>query len=192
MFGRVIKFLYFDLGMELRYLFWKLFLASSGGKIGKAAKIYEGVRIVCNYPGKIEIGNRVRVLRNATIVTSSSGRLYIGNNVHIGEGTIIYSDKEIRINDNVIIGPYNVIVDFDHVYSSAEIPIRKQGHKAQEITIEEDVWISSHCTVIKGVKLGRGSVVGAGSVVNKNVDPYAVVAGVPAKTIKKRSILGIK
>ncbi len=54
------------------------------------------------------------------------------------------------------------------------------------MVIEEDVWISSHCVIIRGVRIGRGSVVGAGSVVNKEVPPYSVVGGVPIRVIKKR------
>ena len=186
MLGKVLRFLYFGIGFKVRYLFWKCVLISLGGKIGKNAKIYEGVRIACENSGKITIGDDVRILRNATISTSGSGKISIGNNVHIGEGTIIYSDVEIIIRDNVIIGPQNVIVDFDHVYRDADIPIIKQGHNRQRIIIEQDVWISSHCSVIRGVTISEGSVIGAGSVVNKDVPSYSVACGIPVKVIKKR------
>jgi len=186
MFGRLLRFLYFGLGFRIRYLFWKFLLVSSGGKIGKKVKIYEGVRIVCNHQGAINIGNNVRILRNVTISASESGKISIGNNTHIGESTIIYSDREIIIKNDVIIGPQNVIVDFDHIYRSIEIPIAKQGHNAKRILIEDDVWISSNCSIIKGVVIGKGSIIGAGSVVNKDISPYNVACGVPVKVIKKR------
>ena len=186
MFGRIVRFIYFDVGFKLRYLFWKNLISLSGGKIGKKVKIYEGVRIVCNHHGAINIGNNVRILRNATISTSESGKISIGNNTHIGESTIIHSDQEITIKDNVIIGPQNIIVDFDHIYQSIDIPIAKQGHNAKRILIEDDVWVSSHCSIIKGIMIGKGSIIGAGSVVNKDISPYSVACGVPAKVIKKR------
>lgn len=186
MLGKLLRFLYFDIGFKLRYLFWKCVVISSRGKIGKNVKIYEGVRIVCNHSGAINIGDNVRILRNATISTSESGKISIGNNAHIGESTIIHSDQEITIKDNVIIGPQNIIVDFDHIYQSVDIPIAKQGHDAKKILIEDDVWVSSHCSIIKGVIIGKGSVIGAGSVVNKDIPPYSVACGVPAKVIKKR------
>lgn len=187
MLGRILRFLYFDVGFNLRYLFWKFVLVSSAGKIGKGVKIYGGVRIVCNHPGAISIGDNVRILRNVTVSTTKSGRISIGNNVHIGESTIIYSDKEVTIRDNVVVGPQNIIVDFDHVYKDVDIPIIKQGHNAKKVLIEDDVWVSTHCCIIKGVAIGKGSVIGAGSVVNRDIPPYSVACGAPAKVIKKRS-----
>jgi len=86
----------------------------------------------------------------------------------------------------VIIGPQNIIVDSDHIYQDINTPIIKQGYNAKRVLIEDDVWVSSHCSVIKGVVIGRGSVIGAGAVVNKDVPPYSVACGVPIKVIKKR------
>ena len=186
MVGRILRFLYFDIGFKLRCIFWKCVVTSSGGKIGKKVKIYEGVRIICSHPGAISIGDNVRILRNVTISTSESGNISIGDNSHIGESSIIYSDKEITIKDNVIIGPQNIIVDCDHIYQDVDTPIINQGHNAKRVLIEDDVWVSSNCCIIKGVVIGKGSVIGAGSVVNKDILPYSVACGVPAKVIKKR------
>jgi acetyltransferase-like isoleucine patch superfamily enzyme len=186
MFGTLLRFLYFDFGFKLRYLLWKCIIVSSRGTIGKNVKIYEGVRIICKHPGSINIGNNVRILRNVTISTSESGKISIGNNTHIGESTLIHSDQNITIKDYVIIGPQNVIVDVDHAYQSIDIPIINQGSNAKSVLIEDDVWISSNCSILKGVIIGKGSVIGAGSVVNKNISPYDVVCGIPAKLIKKR------
>jgi len=157
-----------------------------GGKIGKNVKFYEGVRIVGSSSGAVAIGNNVRILRGVTISTSPRGRIRIGNGVHIGEGSVIFSGEEIRIGDNVIIGPQNVIVDFDHRFQDLEIPINQQDVNGKKITIGEDVWIASHCVITKGVTIGKGAVIGAGSVVNRNIPAYSVAAGVPVKVIKKR------
>jgi acetyltransferase-like isoleucine patch superfamily enzyme len=186
MLGEIAKFLYFHVGFPLRYWFWKMMIQSMGGKIGKNVKFYEGVRIVGNSLGAMTIGDDVRILRGVTMSTSSQGKIRIGNKVHIGEGTIIFSDLSIDIGDNVIIGPQNTIVDFDHTYESAEIPINQQEIYRQEVIIEEDVWIASHCVITKGVRLGKGCVIGAGSVVNKDLPPYSVAVGVPVRVVKKR------
>jgi acetyltransferase-like isoleucine patch superfamily enzyme len=186
MLGKILKLLYFNIGFRLRYWFWKAVIHSMGGKIGKNVKLYEGIRIVGNSADAIAIGNDVRILRGVTISTSPEGRVQIGNGVHIGEGSIIYSGVEIKIGDNVIMGPQNIIVDLDHRFQNLDIPINEQGMNGKEVSIEEDVWIASHCVIIKGVTIGKGSVIGAGSVVNKNIPPYSVAAGVPAKVIKKR------
>jgi len=161
-------------------------IRSMGGTVGENVKFYGGVRIVGNAPGAIKIGDDVRILRNVTMSTTPHGKIHIGKGSHIGESTIIFSDIGIQIGDNVIIGPQNIIVDFDHTYGSFEIPINQQGLNRKEVIIEEDVWISSHCVIIRGVKIGKGSVIGAGSVVNKGMPPYSVAAGVPIRVIKKR------
>jgi acetyltransferase-like isoleucine patch superfamily enzyme len=186
MLGKILKFLYFNIGFRLRYWFWKAAIHSMGGKIGKNVKFYEGIRIVGNSPGAVTIGDDVCILRSVTISTSPDGRVHIGSGVHIGEGSIIYSGVEIRIGDNVIIGPQNIIVDLDHRFQNLGLPINQQGMIGKEVSIEEDVWIASHCVIIKGVTIGKGSVIAAGSVVNKSIPPYSVAAGVPAKVIKKR------
>ena len=186
MLWKILKFVYFTIGFKLRYWFWKAAIHSMGGKMGKNVKFYEGVRIVGNSSGAVAIGNNVRILRGVTISTSLRGRITIGNGVHIGEGSVIFSGVEIRIGDNVIIGPQNIIVDFDHRFQNLEIPINQQDVNGKEITIGEDVWIASHCVIIKGVTIGKGAVIGAGSVVNRNIPAYSVAAGVPVKVIKKR------
>ncbi len=186
MLGKIIKFLYFSIGFKLRYWFWKAAIHSMGGKIGKNVKFYEGIRIVGNSPGAIVIGNDVRILRGVTMSTTSEGRVHVGNGVHIGEGSVIYSGVGIRIGDNAIIGPQNIIVDVEHRFQNSALPINQQGMITKEVCIEEDVWIASHCVIIKGVTIGKGSVIAAGSVVNRSIPPYSVAAGIPARILKKR------
>lgn len=186
MLGKILKFLYFNIGFELRYWFWKAAIRSMGGKIGRNVKFYEGIRIVGNSQGAISIGDDVRILRGVTMSTTPEGKIEIGNAVHIGEGSVIFSGLGIRIGDNVIIGPQNIIVDLDHRFQNLDLPIRQQGMNGKEINIEDDVWIASQCVIIKGVTIGKGSVIGAGSIVNKSIPPYSVAAGVPARVIKKR------
>lgn len=186
MLWEIAKFIYFDIGFKLRYWFWKSFVHSSGGRMGKRAKIYGGVRISGNSPGAIIIGDDVRILRGATISTTPTGKIMIGDRVHIGEGTIIFSGLSIKTGNDVIIGPQNVIVDSDHCYQDLNVPMNRQPLSFKEVSIEDDVWISSNCVITKGVTLGRGAVVGAGAVVKKDIPPYCIAGGVPAKVIKKR------
>jgi len=93
---------------------------------------------------------------------------------------------EITIGNNVMIGPKVIIWARDHKYDNRIIPMNKQGHNAQKIVIEDDVWIGAGVIILKGVTVGRGSVIGAGSVVTKNVEAYAIVAGNPARKINER------
>ena len=87
-----------------------------------------------------------------------------------------------------MIAPHVVIVTGNHDYIQTDKPMRFAGIvKADNLTINYDVWIGANVTICPGVcEIGKGAVIGAGSVVTKSVPPYAVVAGVPAKVIKYR------
>lgn len=113
----------------------------------------------------------------------------IGENVSINDFAWIAANKNgggIRIGKNTLIGPRCILHSGNHVYELSGIPIRQQGHKFDPIEIGEDVWIAANVTILKGVKIGDGAIVAAGSVVTKDVDNYSLVAGVPAKHLKYR------
>ena len=74
----------------------------------------------------------------------------------------------------------------EHNYSKRDIRIWDQGTTEKDIIIGNDIWIGTKVCILHGVTIGGGAVVGAGSVVTKNVDPYTVVGGVPARFIKDR------
>lgn len=112
----------------------------------------------------------------------------IGHGCFISHGVVIRSSGgcEIKIGNNVLIGPYVVIRSQNHQYDNPNILIKNQGHKGGQIIIEDDCWLASHVTVTSGCKIGKGSVIGANSVVTKNIAPYSVAFGSPAKFIRKR------
>ena len=113
-------------------------------------------------------------------------RLVFGNNVYIGEYSILTSHAEIEIGNNLLISPHNDIVDFDHIYQDINRAVNLQGLNAKKITIQEDAWIGSGSKILMGVTIGKGAVVGAGSIVTKDIPLDQVVGGNPAKTIKVR------
>ena len=92
----------------------------------------------------------------------------------------------IRIGKQVAIGPGTVLRAANHCFDSLEKPIMLQGHLYGEIVIEDDVWIAANCTITPGTRIGHGAVVGAGAVVTRDVEPYAIVGGVPARVIGSR------
>lgn len=112
--------------------------------------------------------------------------LEIGYNLFINRGVYITARAPITIGSNVIIGPYTVINSGSHNYRDPDILIRDQGHKMAPIIIDDDVWLAAHVTILPGVTIGKGAVVAAGAVVTKDVEPYSVVGGVPAKRILSR------
>ena len=111
----------------------------------------------------------------------------MGNNFTMNSNSQLgASFGKIIIGDDCAVGPNCVLRAANHTFDDPTIPFRKQGHTYGEIIIEDDVWIASNCVITANTKIGKGSVVAAGSVVTKDVEPYSVVGGVPAKLIKKR------
>lgn len=113
-------------------------------------------------------------------------RISIGEHVLINRGTYVTAHDEVSIGDGALIGPYVVINSGNHRYADRSRPMRQQNHETAPIVIGDDVWIGGHAVVLMGVELGRGCIVGAGAVVTRDVAPFAIVGGVPARQIGER------
>lgn len=112
--------------------------------------------------------------------TDSGKNITVGKNVFFNSGCKFQDQGGICIGDNVLIGHNAVLATINH-----DTDPRHRGNMTlKPIVIEDDVWIGANVTVLQGVTIGRGAIVAAGSVVTKNVDPYTIVGGVPAKFIK--------
>ena len=110
----------------------------------------------------------------------------IGKRVGVGKGTLIYGAKSVNIEDYVMISPYCLISDYDHQYTNTDKPIVNQPlTKIQPVLIKEGSWIGSHTVILSGVTIGKNCVIGAGSVITKNIPDFSVAVGTPARVIKK-------
>lgn len=126
-------------------------------------------------------GKKINIDRNATI----GNHIVIGDYSGIGKNSVI-SDY-VKIGDYVMMGPECLIYTRNHNFSSVNVQMCKQGfNNYKPVVIGNDVWIGGRVIILPGVKIGDGSIIGAGSVVTKDVEPYTVVAGNPAKKIKNR------
>lgn len=133
------------------------------------------------------------------ILNKGSNHAMIGNNVYIGRGNKITIGSGARINENVylekvtlgndvLIAPNVAILSRMHEFSSLEVPISQQGYRTEkEVVVGNDVWIGRNVVVMPGVSIGEGAIVGAGSVVTKDVEPFTIVGGVPATFIRDRN-----
>lgn len=116
--------------------------------------------------------------------------LEIGTNSGIGINAKIYGiggGGKVSIGKNVMMASDVTILTLNHNYDNKNKPMREQGVKFLDVVIDDDVWIGYGVTILPGVKIGKGSVIGAGAVVTRNIMPYTVVGGVPARVIKERS-----
>lgn len=149
-------------------------------------RLYNHFKLVRLREAFAKCGNNFRIGSNSII--NSAKMIEVGNNVSIGPNVVLYSIyKKIIFGNNVLLGPGVTMVSGDHSIRKIGIPIIDNKEKLPEddadIIIEDEVWIGANVTVLKGVVVGRGSVVAAGAVLTKSFPPYSIVGGVPAKII---------
>jgi acetyltransferase-like isoleucine patch superfamily enzyme len=131
-------------------------------KIGKKSILYHDCKILCNF-----------------------GHFTIGDNSHLGADVYVncvYGN--VTIGDNTAIGPKTIILVYSNHYEHGKLI--RETHITKDIVIGDDVFIGAGAIILPGIQIGNGAVIGAGSIVTKNVLPYTIVAGNPAKKIKDR------
>jgi len=132
------------------------------------------------------------VIHKGALLIPNVGFIIVGEDCTINPYTILYGHGGLTVGNGVRIAAHVVIIPGNHIIERTDIPIWHQGIEKKSIVIGDDVWIGAHATICAGVTIGTGSVIGAGSVVTKDVEPYSIVAGVPAKWIRSRkSPLGL-
>lgn len=110
----------------------------------------------------------------------------IGDGTAINNRTILSGRGGITIGDNVLVGYETIIMTSTWNFQDPDVPIKLQGITTKPVVIGNDVWLGARVIIVPGVTIGDGAVVGAGAVVTKDVPPYTVVAGVPARKIGLR------
>ncbi len=160
--------------------------------LGAQVIIEDGAEINCLATNGIHLGDRVSIGKYAIIRPSNiyggpiGEGLVMGNHSNIGPYNYIGCSGKITIGNNVMLAPRVSIYAENHVFDNPNITIKAQGVAKMEVVIEDDCWIAANAVILAGVRIGKGAVVAAGSVVNEDVPPFSVVAGVPARVIKSR------
>ena len=158
-------------------------------KYGKNSKIRRSAIMNISPVNAFSIGDN-SVIVYYSVVDNGVGPVNIGNNSLIGiRNTLI---GPLEIGDNVILGQNIVISGLNHNYEDISLPIRKQGVNTSKIQIGDNSWIGSNSTIIAGVNIGKHVIIGAGSVVTKNIPDHSVAVGNPAKIIKKHDYISEK
>jgi acetyltransferase-like isoleucine patch superfamily enzyme len=161
-------------------------------QLGDNVVVERGATLSVDREGKsfIDIGANSYFYSNC-VIKASDGWIKIGNDCSVNEFAILFGGGGLgggglEIGNDVRIAAHVRIVPMNHIYEDPKTPIRLQKIKAIGIKIEDDVWLGVGSTVLDGVTIGKGSVIGAGAVVTKDIPPYSIAVGVPAKVIKKR------
>jgi galactoside O-acetyltransferase len=140
----------------------------------------------------ITIGSGFKMSPNCQLFAqgeSGESTIVIGDNVALNFNVMINADcgGTIIIGNDVRIGPYTVMRAANHRFDAMDLPIYKQGHDSGQIIVEDDVWLGAHVTLLPNIKIGKSSIIGAGSVVTSDIPPFSIAAGIPAKVIKRRN-----
>lgn len=186
-------------GLQLKKCGQPLFLGSNVKfyhprmiSIGTGCNIGENTLLDGLSRDGLVLGNNVTLDRFVTVKATGTLRnlgigVRIGSNSSLGAFSYVGAAGGVYIGDNVMMGPFVGIYAENHLFDDMEVElIRDQGVSRRGITISDNCWIGSSAIVLDGVTIGRGCVVGAGSVVVDDVEADMVVAGVPARTIRKR------
>ena len=147
------------------YIMVNMVIGRRKAKIGKDSKIHPTV--ILRQGERIEIGSHCLLNHNNVLQAGKEfGRIKIGNYVHTGANVMMFA--------------------FNHSIDDLEIPSKLQDYYDADINIDDDVWIGAGTVIVAGVTIGKGCVIGSNSVVTRDIPPYSIAGGVPAKVIRSR------
>lgn len=156
--------------------------------IGRGVAIDDGCQLDAQgcEPGEFRIEDGVLVSRGC-IISGKHGSLSLGARANLGAGCVLYASTRLEIGADTMLAALCYVGGGQYATRGRlDIPMAAQPKTGFGVVIEEDCWLGAGVVVIDGVRIGRGSVVAAGAVVIDDVAPYSVVAGVPARTVRKR------
>lgn len=169
------------------HLLWSIPLFKSRCTIaGKNLHLPNGIPLIVGSHLKIYLGDNVSIGRSTISANKvfDNPTLKIGNNSTLGYGTVISISKEVTIGDNCLIAPNCIIMDSDDHPINPNKRLTGNGITKDEIksvSIGNNVWIGSYCSILKGVNIGENSIISAHSVITKDVLPNCIYAGNPAR-----------
>jgi acetyltransferase-like isoleucine patch superfamily enzyme len=157
-------------------------------QIGPHCYIDDFVTIYGETGGSVVLGEKVRIRRGCIIEARHGGKVIIGDDSGMYPYCTLYGvGGNLRIGKRVGFASYCSFIPAQHIFSDLDRPAHKQGvHSKGDIIIEDDAWLGMGVRVMDGVRIGEGAVIGANAVVTKDIPPYSIAVGVPARVIGKR------
>jgi len=169
---------------SIRKFYWSL----QGMEIGKNSKLNS---FNVTWPHKVNIGDNCTLEKNIYFkfdgIWEEEPSIIISNRCFIGFGTEFNIRKKVLIENDCLIASGCKFIDHDHGFKDVNIPMNKQTDgKEAEIYLERDVWLGVNVVVLKGVRISKGAIIAANSVITKNIPEYEIWGGIPAKKIGSR------
>lgn len=157
-------------------------------RIGTGARVEHGAVIRGNTVDErgVIIGPGASV-KDYALVNANRGHVRIGERTWIGPYCLIYGNGGVEIGSDVLVAGHTSINTVSHVARRTDIPMNAQGIHSDRVVVEDDVWIGLNCTILQGVTIGRGSIIGAGAVVTRDIPAGSIALGVPARVVGHRT-----
>ena len=193
------------IGIGLRGVAYKLILKCEGipaieygVRLAQPANIHLGRGVYIDHgvylhacPDGIRVGDGSYIMHGSVLHVYNfrdlpHAGITIGRKCFVGELNVIRGQGGVTLGDYVYTGSLVQILAVNHVFDDPDVPIMEQGITAQGIAIEDDVWLASGVIVLDGVRIGRGSVVGAGAVVTEDLPSHSIAVGSPARVVRDR------
>lgn len=192
--ARIVGLFY---GLKINYLFYVLsrvfitqLYASSFKNFGRESLLAKSVRLL--KPRYISIGSSSSIMKGCVLEAcdeKGAPDFRIGDKISLGEYSHITCANRVIIGNGVLTGRYVLITDNSHGESCREVldtpPLIREVHSKGEVIIEDNVWIGDKAIILPGVHIGKGAIIGANSVVTKDVPAYSIVGGNPARVLKQ-------
>lgn len=121
------------------------------------------------------------------VLNANRGSISLGDRCWMGPHCLIYGNGHVTIGNDVLIAAHTSINTISHVATRTDVAMGSQGVYTDPIVIEDDVWIGLNCTILQGVTIGRGSIIGAGAVVTRDIPPFSIAVGIPARVRGRRT-----
>jgi acetyltransferase-like isoleucine patch superfamily enzyme len=171
--------------LRLRYL-WRLKIRNRHIKTNGMVHIGRGAGIYCRRGlARMELGRDIWI-GAGTHIRCHEGSMRIGDRVVFGGSDTINAYLDVVIGDDCIFADWIYVTDFDHRYRKLDVRIQDQGIVCTPVRIEPDCWIGEKVSILRGSVVGKGSVIGAQTVVKGDIPPYSVAVGSPARVVKRR------
>ena len=176
------------LALYRRYIQHELRARIRGHRVDFLGMVFTGRRVEFHARpghGRIVLGPWCWI-GNDNKLRAHEGQLTLGAKVVMGRDNVINTYLDIEVGYATILADWIYVVDFDHRYDRLDLPIKDQGIVASPVRIGPDVWVGEKASILRGVDIGQGSVVASHCVVNKDIPPFSIAVGVPARVVKSR------